>query len=84
MSGRVLPDLGRETSLVRLGALVDGFLEDIGEFRPGEAWSDCAQRVEGCDPALAAWLREADRCWEAIERAGGDGTVPNAPGERGI
>ena len=38
----------------RLGAMVDAFLEEIDEFRPGEAWSDCAGCVEKQDPELAA------------------------------
>ena len=75
MSERRLPDLSGALDLVRLGATVDAFLEEIDEFRPGEAWSDCAGRVEKQDPELAAWLREADRRWDAIERAGGQGTA---------
>ncbi len=75
MSERRLPDLPDALDLVRLGALVDAFLEEIGEFRPGEAWGDCAGRVEKEDPELAAWLREADKRWDAIEGAGSDGAT---------
>ena len=64
-----LPDLGAIINNVRLGALVDGYLEEIGEFRPGEAWGDCAVRVASCKPILAAWLNRADTRWEEIARS---------------
>ena len=61
-----LPDLDAITDNVRLGAVVDGYLEEIGEFRPGEAWEDCADRVVRRKLALAEWLRCADARWEQI------------------
>ena len=62
-----MPDLKKIVSLVCLGAIADGYLDEIGEFRPGESWSECAARVERGAPVLAAWLREADARWDALE-----------------
>lgn len=67
------PDLSRIHDLVTLGAVIDGFLEEIGEFRPGEAWEDCGQRVKQESPDLADWLRQADHRWQEIESSSGAG-----------
>ena len=61
-----LPRIDGMTDLVELGVQVDRHLEEIGEFRPGEAWGDCATRVDAMDPALASWLRTADRRWDEL------------------
>ena len=76
-----MPDLGKITSLVCLGAIADGYLDEIGEFRPGESWSECAARVAGRTPELAAWLRDADARWDILEKAtlsGSDSTTSRA------
>ena len=69
-AGGGLPGLDALADHVRLGATVDAYLEEIGEFRPGEAWGDCANRVQPADPGLAAWVRHADARWDEIDRAG--------------
>jgi quercetin 2,3-dioxygenase len=66
MMGR-MPDLEKIDNLVCLGAIADGYLDEMGEFRPGESWSECATRVGSRSPDLAVWLRQADTRWDALE-----------------
>jgi len=68
MVGR-MPNLEKIDNLVCLGAIADGYLDEIGEFRPGESWSECATRVGNRLPDLAMWLRQADARWDALEAA---------------
>ena len=68
MVGR-MPNLEKTDSLVCLGALADGYLDEIGEFRPGESWSECATRIGKRLPDLVMWLRQADARWDALEAA---------------
>ena len=77
MRESVFPPIDTVTTLVQLGVVVDSYLEQIGESRPGEAWSDCATRIEGRDPGLSAWLRHAERRWEEMDSV----TLQPAPGE---
>lgn len=73
---RVLPCLAEVTELVHLGVVVDAYLEDIGEFRPGEAWGDCAARIAAEEPALAEWLREAERRWDELDSHSSSPSLP--------
>jgi hypothetical protein len=62
-----LPPINRTRSNVRLGVLADAFLDGIGEFRPGEAWEECADRLRARDPELAYWLVAVERRWAVNE-----------------
>lgn len=68
-----LPPINRIRSNVRLGVLADAFLDRIGEFRPGEAWEECADRLRSRDPELADWLMAVEKRWAVNEARQGQG-----------